>query len=474
MKTPNRTIFIFLCIVVMSWPLQLFAATFDSASNAYERQDYTSAISQFTELAQQNDSYAQYMLGKMFATGEGTEKDYLTAYTWLHLAEISGITAAGKLKKTISKKMSSQKIAKANQLVWEWQNSHTSTKQPAEILDPAVVRKVQQELANRGYYFDKIDGVVGGRTRNAIRRYQQARERIEDGRITGALLDDLHLSDYAPQSTAPTSPPGEEAVTGRSEITVFQKKLRKIIRKAKKRQAADPWLIERLEHLAGYDTDQWSHLVLRENFMARNYQGGEAWRIVNGNFRLEHGEGLIATSENNWGTFNQPVDDLPLRLLDVLIDHEERKPQSERKLAKIQNHISFDNAFALRVTTGTLRSTEGLIFSCKRKDPSAAGYQLVFHPGDGGRAKIFRVIGDNATEIKAYSNQREFKIDSSHSFEWTQSAKGVMTVVVDGQQLLQAIIPEYQSPFESVGIAHVGDRVVFRNIELFDSLASYP
>mgnify|MGYP001816776841 CR=1 FL=1 len=203
--------------------------------------------------------------------------------------------------------------------------------------------------------------------------------------------------------------------------------------------------------------------------MTRNYQGGKAWRIIDGNFRLKNREGLIATSENNWGAASQTTDDLTFALLDIVIDRDKTHSQSLRKLAKIQNDVSFTNTFSLRVNTGTLQSTEGLIFYCNRQGKSDAGYQLVFYPGEGGKAKVFRVIGNNATEIKAYISQIQFNRDSSHTFEWTRSAKDVMTVFVDGQQLLQVVVPEYQGMFESIGIAHIGNRIVFQDIELFDS-----
>ena len=468
MNRSYRKILILVCIVVIGWQIQATAASVNSASNAYERQDYNSAIRQFTELSKNNDPYAQYMLGKMYAKGQGTGKDYLIAYKWLQLAEIKGVDGAVKLKRKISKRMSRQKIAKANKLVEEWQRSHAIAKQPSEIRDPAVVRRVQQELANRGCFFDKIDGIAGGRTSNAIRMYQRSSGMVENGKITSTLLDNLNLSNYSTQPPA-TSQSGWEVEAEGSELTVFQNRLRKIIRKAKKRQAAEPWLIERLEKLAGYNSNQWSHVVLRENFISKTYQGGDAWRIIDGNFRLEQGKGLVGSSENNWGTSNNSTDDLASSLMNVLLN--QTKPsQSVRKLAKIQTDTSFGNAFALRVKTGPLQSTEGLIFSCNRQDPSDLGYQLVFHPQQWEQVKLFSVIGGNATEIKTYSNQIRLNENSSHTFEWTRSVNGVMTVLVDEQQLFQVNIPENQNPFESLSIAHVGNRVVLQDIQLSDSI----
>lgn len=40
--------------------------------------------------------------------------------------------------------------------------------------DPARVKKVQQALKDKGFYSGAIDGVLGAKTRDAIRSFQQA------------------------------------------------------------------------------------------------------------------------------------------------------------------------------------------------------------------------------------------------------------------------------------------------------------
>lgn len=58
----------------------------------------------------------------------------------------------------------------------------------------SVVSQVQQRLAQAGYYRGSIDGVIGDRTRSAIRAYERASGLPVDGRIDQNLLSRLRIS----------------------------------------------------------------------------------------------------------------------------------------------------------------------------------------------------------------------------------------------------------------------------------------
>ncbi len=64
-------------------------------------------------------------------------------------------------------------------------------------VDPMVL-EVQKNLAERGYYQDKLDGILGPATRGAIGAYQSDNGMAVDGRISPQLLDSLRSS---PQGT---------------------------------------------------------------------------------------------------------------------------------------------------------------------------------------------------------------------------------------------------------------------------------
>lgn len=57
----------------------------------------------------------------------------------------------------------------------------------------SVVAQVQEELAQAGYYRGAVDGVIGPRTRSAIRAYERANGLRVDGRIDSDLLSAMGI-----------------------------------------------------------------------------------------------------------------------------------------------------------------------------------------------------------------------------------------------------------------------------------------
>jgi len=459
-------ILLFLCFMLVGW--STWAVAFedtDFQSDSRQLGSNEVAVEHYIRLAEKNDPHAQYILGRMYANGRRIERDYPEAYFWLQLAEMNGVADAAELKGKISRQMSGREIAEAHRRIEDWRHRY-DTSGGSEIATPLVIRQVQMVLAGKGYYRGAIDGVPGERTREAIRRYQEENRLAENGRITPSLLANMGLTRYLPPSSSfPDS--SDDYISGDSTI---KQELRRIIRQAESEGAAEPWLIRRLEELAGSGADEWPDQVLREHFEARGYRGGEDWRTVRGSFTLEPGTGLVASSSSTWGSPQNGSDDLALTLLEVLLRGEESL--KAEKLARLEKDISFADSFALRVKTGSLDSTEGLVFSVERQDASAPGYRFVFHPGKGERAKLFETYGENAREVISQAQPIRLEKRASHTFEWTRSTTGEMTVNVDGMELLQVNSPGSPGSFDRIGISHIGDRIAFKDIELSEKATS--
>ncbi len=69
-------------------------ADFDAGQEAYDARDYPAAHQHWREAALAGDAKAQYQLGLMLANGTGVQKDVISAYVWLMLADQAGIRAA--------------------------------------------------------------------------------------------------------------------------------------------------------------------------------------------------------------------------------------------------------------------------------------------------------------------------------------------------------------------------------------------
>ena len=133
------------------------AGDYEDGKAAYERRDYTTALTKFRSAAQQGSASAQFSLGLMYdegkgvaqdfkeavrwyklaaaqgnakaqfnlgisyGKGEGVAQDYLRAHTWLNLAAISGDADAVKSRDITARKMTPQQIAEAQKLARECQ-----------------------------------------------------------------------------------------------------------------------------------------------------------------------------------------------------------------------------------------------------------------------------------------------------------------------------------------------------------------
>jgi TPR repeat protein len=88
----NMKHLLLLCTLLISF--NSFADEFSNAEDAYERGDYSTAITIYKKLAEQGDAYVQAMAGAMCHHGEGTPQDYKAAIKWYTQSAEQGNTEA--------------------------------------------------------------------------------------------------------------------------------------------------------------------------------------------------------------------------------------------------------------------------------------------------------------------------------------------------------------------------------------------
>lgn len=210
------TITIVLLSVALTLP-RLAAADFDAGLRAYERGDFTTAQTQFTTAAEAGDADAQYMLGRLYASGNGTAQDFVQAYKWYNLAAAAGQRFAAPVRDVLADAMTTEQIAEAQALTRNWgtadnddasdgssalaaavtakpqtQNFDLSTAATAaEELSETTITQIQLGLKRLGYEVGAIDGRLSAQTLTAISDYQSEHELIVDGRASRALLEHL-------------------------------------------------------------------------------------------------------------------------------------------------------------------------------------------------------------------------------------------------------------------------------------------
>ena len=79
---------------LMTFSLPVTAQDFQKGLAAYNASDYATAIKEWTPLAENGGSDAQYNLGYLYENGKGVPQDYAEAVRWYRLAAEQGDASA--------------------------------------------------------------------------------------------------------------------------------------------------------------------------------------------------------------------------------------------------------------------------------------------------------------------------------------------------------------------------------------------
>jgi uncharacterized protein len=122
MKNLFNYISLFLITLIMSSGTA--SADSQKGLDAYNAEDYATAMKEWRPLAEQGDAFAQYNLGVMYANGRGVPEDDVEAVKWYRLAADQGLDVARLNREIVEQKMTKQQLAEGQRLSREWFNEH--------------------------------------------------------------------------------------------------------------------------------------------------------------------------------------------------------------------------------------------------------------------------------------------------------------------------------------------------------------
>ena len=85
-------------------------------------QDYAEAVRWYRKAAEQGHASAQYYLGLMYTIGQGVPEYHIQAYVWISITAAQGVEGANNTKETLTGVMARAEIAEAQKLshkYWE-------------------------------------------------------------------------------------------------------------------------------------------------------------------------------------------------------------------------------------------------------------------------------------------------------------------------------------------------------------------
>ena len=93
MKRQILILWLSICLALGSFGIG-WSDDFQKGLDAAQRGDYTTALKEWTSLAEQGDAKAQFNLGIMYERGQGVLQDYKTAVKWYILSAEQGYAKA--------------------------------------------------------------------------------------------------------------------------------------------------------------------------------------------------------------------------------------------------------------------------------------------------------------------------------------------------------------------------------------------
>ncbi len=165
------------------------------------------AAAWYRRSAEQGLAAAQYNLAVMFANGEGIPQDNVLAYVLFDLAAAEDPEAAEQ-RDSMARSLAGEEVDRAARLADQAREDDTAMFL-GEVLGaalpeepesdsagpgPELVRTVQEALTALGYDAGAADGMIGPRTRAAVRAFQATTEFGVDGQVSERLLRRLQTA----------------------------------------------------------------------------------------------------------------------------------------------------------------------------------------------------------------------------------------------------------------------------------------
>ncbi len=111
-------------IFLLSFTIAAWAGDFDDGIAAYDKKDYSTALSKFKSAAMQGHASSQANLGVMYFKGEGVAQDFLRALMWFNLAAENGEKNAINNRDIASFRMSAAQLKKAESMAKKCRSSN--------------------------------------------------------------------------------------------------------------------------------------------------------------------------------------------------------------------------------------------------------------------------------------------------------------------------------------------------------------
>lgn len=290
--------------------------------------------------------------------------------------------------------------------------------QDAQLSRREQIRRIQEALNARGYEAGPADGVMGPKTRDAVRTYQSDAGMPVTGQISRELLANLDIKGVAAAEMGTT-----DAGAAQPEET----------------QAGQPAFEVRVS----------------DDFSDGDYTSSPSWTVLAGDFRVQSGK-LSSTVRPN--TVDDPKEFGEALLRDVLGAALGIRLPGMKGAAAAALPTPIGRVFEITTTlSGSGGDGRALVnLGTYQGNDAANGYRLVFDEQAGQQLKLLAATESGVSTVATTRAASSLMDGNVHTVGWVRDAKGQMTVSIDGTIVMEASDQTYQHDFDGFSFINGG------------------
>jgi len=256
-------------------------------------------------------------------------------------------------------------------------------------------------------------------------------------------------------------------------------KLKAQIERAEEQRLADPWFLRDLRELIGDYEDPWRNEILYDDFSARGNTPAAPWQITAGEFLIEWRHGLRSVVEpSRQQTQTRREGEEVERLVGALLEQalgggeRGRATAEDPGYAAILAPVPFANAFAIDIELNSRameRSGGSIEWGPYQGEDAASGYRLVYTPDPGvglPALALHRFTPRGSSTLEFHDGPIDLQDGHTHELRWTRATDGMMTVLLDGEPLLQVRDRGFRDPFDGFAVINRGGDYAVREITI--------
>ena len=246
-----------------------------------------------------------------------------------------------------------------------------------------------------------------------------------------------------------------------------------LIDQAEADRAADPQFLKDLRAaLAKYTAPAAPKYValLFDDFRDGNYTQNPTWTVTSGTFKVDRKGTFTGLRSTIYppGTTPGQQSSTGNPALDILgaILNQPQQNTSTATYAALYTPVKVSNEFRIKFDFVSTERFGRMDFGVYQGAGGSNAYRLAYLPNQKDSLRLVRLTSKGAVVIASYKTTLSLEDNRRHLFEWTRDKNGLMSVILDGQEVMRITDKTITKPFDGFLYVNGGGSYYIRAVSI--------